>query len=154
MAETKNKNKVVYDGEVLIDLTADTVTPDKLAKGITAHDKSGATITGTSTKDSDTTDDTAAVAEILKGKTAHARWRRPHRTTTVKPMKSVRPIQQSASRRAARLKCTDTDTRPVQAAGAARQPLYIRFAVMDTTKQRHGAVRQKPAARLAYPAAS
>lgn len=32
MAETKNKNKVVYDGEVLIDLTADTVTPDKLAK--------------------------------------------------------------------------------------------------------------------------
>ena len=68
MAETKNKNKVVYDGEVLIDLTADTVTPDKLAKGITAHDKSGATITGTSTKDSDTTDDTAAVAEILKGK--------------------------------------------------------------------------------------
>lgn len=73
MAETKNKNKVVYDGEVLIDLTADTVTPDKLAKGITAHDKSGAIITGTSTKDSDTTDDTAAVAEILKGKTAHAR---------------------------------------------------------------------------------
>ncbi len=73
MAETKNKNKVVYDGEVLIDLTADTVTPDKLAKGITAHDKSGATITGTSTKDSDTSNDTAAVAEILKGKTAHAR---------------------------------------------------------------------------------
>lgn len=73
MAETKNKNKVVYDGEVLIDLTADTITADKLAKGITAHDKSGATITGTSTKDSDTTDDTAAVAEILKGKTAHAR---------------------------------------------------------------------------------
>lgn len=73
MADVKYKNKVVYDGEVLIDLTADTVTPDKLAKGITAHDKSGATITGTSTKDSDTTDDTAAVAEILKGKTAHAR---------------------------------------------------------------------------------
>ena len=73
MADVKYKNKVVYDGEVLIDLAADTVTPDKLAKGITAHDKSGATITGTSTKDSDTTDDTAAVAEILKGKTAHAR---------------------------------------------------------------------------------
>lgn len=73
MAETKNKNKVVYDGEVLIDLTADTVTPDKLAKGITAHDKSGAPVTGTSTKDSDTSNDTAAVAEILKGKTAHAR---------------------------------------------------------------------------------
>lgn len=73
MAETKNKNKVVYDGEVLIDLTADTVTPDKLAKGITAHDKSGATITGTSTKDSDTSDATVAVAEILDGKTAYVR---------------------------------------------------------------------------------
>lgn len=73
MADVKYKNKVVYDGEVLIDLTADTVTPDKLAKGITAHDKSGAPVIGTSTKDSDTSNDTAAVAEILKGKTAHAR---------------------------------------------------------------------------------
>ena len=73
MAETKHKNKVVYDGEVLIDLTADTITADKLASGITAHDKSGASITGTSTKDSDTSDATAAVAEILNGKTAYAR---------------------------------------------------------------------------------
>lgn len=45
MAETKHKNKVVYDGEVLIDLTADTITADKLASGITAHDKSGESIT-------------------------------------------------------------------------------------------------------------
>lgn len=73
MAETKHKNKVVYDGEVLIDLTADTITADKLAKGITAHDKSGALVTGTSTKDSDTSDATAAVAEILDGKTAYVR---------------------------------------------------------------------------------
>lgn len=73
MAETKNKNKVVYDGEVLIDLTADTITADKLAKGITAHDKSGTLVTGTSTKDSDTTDATVAVAEMLTGKTAYAR---------------------------------------------------------------------------------
>ena len=73
MADVKYKNKVVYDGEVLIDLTADTITADKLAKGITAHDKSGATITGTSTKDSDTSDATAAVAEILDGKTAYVR---------------------------------------------------------------------------------
>ena len=67
MAETKNKNKVVYDGEVLIDLTADTVTPDKLAEGITAHDKSQAQpITGTSTKDSDTTDDNGGCCRNLE----------------------------------------------------------------------------------------
>ena len=47
MADVKYKNKVVYDGEVLIDLTADTITADKLASGITAHDKSGTAITGT-----------------------------------------------------------------------------------------------------------
>lgn len=66
-------NKIIYGGKTLLDLTADTVTPDKLAEGITAHDKSGALVTGTSTKDSDTSDATAAVAEILKGKTAYAR---------------------------------------------------------------------------------
>lgn len=67
------KNKIIYGGEVLIDLTADTVTAADLAEGVTAHDKSGAVITGTNTYDSDTSDDTAAVAEILYGKTAHAR---------------------------------------------------------------------------------
>ena len=67
------KNKIIYGGTVLIDLTADTVTADKLAEGITAHDKSGDIITGTNTYDSDTSDDTPAVAEILSGKTAHAR---------------------------------------------------------------------------------
>ena len=40
-------NKVVYGGRTLIDLTSDTVTPDKLASGVTAHDKSGTKITGT-----------------------------------------------------------------------------------------------------------
>lgn len=67
------KNKIIYGSEVLIDLTADTVTEDTLAQGITAHDKSGEIITGTSTKDSDTSDATASVAEILIGKTAYAR---------------------------------------------------------------------------------
>jgi hypothetical protein len=67
------KNKVIYGGTVLIDLTADTVTAADLASGVTAHDKSGEIITGTNTYDSDTSGDTAAVAEILAGKTAHAR---------------------------------------------------------------------------------
>lgn len=73
MAENANVNKVVFSGKTLIDLTGDTVTADTLHKGITAHDKSGAAVTGTNTYDSDTSDDTAAVAEILAGKTAHAR---------------------------------------------------------------------------------
>ena len=68
-----NVNKVIYGGDVLIDLTGDSVSADKVLKGITAHDKSGAKITGTCTFDSDTSEDTAAVAEILVGKTAHAR---------------------------------------------------------------------------------
>ncbi len=66
-------NKFVYHGTTKFDLTADTITEDKLLDGYTAHDKSGAPITGTCTYDSDTSDDTAAVAEILSGKTAHAR---------------------------------------------------------------------------------
>lgn len=40
-------NKVVYGTTVLVDLTEDTVTPDKLLKGATAHDASGEPITGT-----------------------------------------------------------------------------------------------------------
>lgn len=73
MAEEKLINKVIWGDKVLIDLTADTVSEDMLAQGITSHDKTGAIITGTSTKDSDTSDATAAVAEILVGKTAYAR---------------------------------------------------------------------------------
>ena len=64
-------NKVIYGGTTLIDLTADTVTADKLAKNVTAHDKSGAIITGTNTYDADTTDATATAAEILSTKTAY-----------------------------------------------------------------------------------
>lgn len=67
------KNKIIYGGETLIDLTSDTITAADLASGKTAHDKSGAPITGTNTYDSDTSGDTAEVGEILAGKTAHAR---------------------------------------------------------------------------------
>ena len=66
-------NKVVFGNQTLIDLTSDTITPADLQSGVTAHDASGAVITGTSTKDSDTSGDTALVGEILSGKTAHAR---------------------------------------------------------------------------------
>lgn len=40
-------NKIVLKGQTLIDLTSDTVTPDTLAVGATAHDKTGAPIVGT-----------------------------------------------------------------------------------------------------------
>ena len=66
-------NKLVVGNETKFDLTSDTVTADKLLKDITAHDKSGAPITGSCTYDADTQDATAAVAEILEGKTAYAR---------------------------------------------------------------------------------
>ena len=66
-------NKLVVGNETKFDLTADTVTAEKLLKDITAHDKSGAPITGTCTYDADTQDATVAVAEILEGKTAYAR---------------------------------------------------------------------------------
>ena len=70
MAE-KNVSKVIYGGKTLIDLTADTVAPEQVQKGVTFHDKSGALLTGTSTKDSDTKDATAKAGEILTGKTAY-----------------------------------------------------------------------------------
>lgn len=66
-------NKIIYGGKTLIDLTGDTVTADRLLKGTTAHDMSGEVITGSCNFDSDTSGATAAVAEILAGKTAFAR---------------------------------------------------------------------------------
>ena len=66
-------NKVIYGNQTLIDLTGDTVTTQTLLSGATAHDKSGATIQGACPYDSDTSDATAAVAEILAGKDAYAR---------------------------------------------------------------------------------
>ena len=67
-------NKVVLSsGETLIDLSGDTADAAHVLKGSTFHDKSGAPKTGTCTYDSDTSDDTVAVSEMLVGKTAHAR---------------------------------------------------------------------------------
>ena len=73
MANEYVSKVVLSNGTTLIDLTGDTVTASAILTGVTAHDKSGASITGTCSYDSDTSDDTAAVGEILAGKTAHAR---------------------------------------------------------------------------------
>lgn len=64
-------SKIIFGGEVLIDLTADTVTAEKLLKGYTAHNKAGDVITGACEFDANTQDATAAAAEILINKTAY-----------------------------------------------------------------------------------
>lgn len=69
-------NKVVVGTETKLDLTADTITAADLKKGATAHDKSGAPIVGTNEFDVNSADATAAVAEVLTGKTFYARGSR------------------------------------------------------------------------------
>ena len=64
-------SKVVFGGEVLIDLTADTVKKDKLLKGYTAHGADGEPIVGDCEFDANTQDATATETEILSGKTAY-----------------------------------------------------------------------------------
>lgn len=66
-------NKVVYGSTTLIDLTADTVTKDKILAGFTAHDASGAVVTGTCSFDVNSQDADVKVAEVLDGKTFYAR---------------------------------------------------------------------------------
>lgn len=76
MATNTYNSKVIFNGEVLMDLTGDTVTPSQLLKGITAHGKDGAPITGTCDWDAATGDATAAAAEILSGKTAYVKGKK------------------------------------------------------------------------------
>ena len=68
-----NSKVVLANGEVLMDLSGDTVDAEHVLAGFTFHGKDGAPGTGSCSYDSDTSEDTAAVGEILKGKTAHAR---------------------------------------------------------------------------------
>lgn len=68
-----NRNKFIFDGEVLLDLTADTVSPETMLRGATAHNKAGDSITGTCDYDVNSQDATVSVAEILDKKTAYAR---------------------------------------------------------------------------------
>ena len=76
MATNTYNSKVIFNGEVLMDLTGDTVTAVSLLKGITAHGKDGAPITGTCDWDAATGDATAAAAEILTGKTAYVKGKK------------------------------------------------------------------------------
>lgn len=64
------KSKIIYDGKVLIDLTGDSVQPDNLLKGYTAHGKNGELVTGSCDYDVNSSGANAAAAEILAGKTA------------------------------------------------------------------------------------
>lgn len=65
------RSKIIFGDEVLIDLTADTITADKLLKGATAHGADGEQITGACEYDANTQDATATAAEILAGKAAY-----------------------------------------------------------------------------------
>lgn len=66
-------SKVVYGGNTLIDLTADTIKADKLLEGYTAHGADGELVTGTCIFDANTQDATATDSEILSGKIAYVR---------------------------------------------------------------------------------
>ena len=65
------KNKIIYGGQVLIDLTQDDVTAADVASGKYVHLSSGERVQGTNTYDADTSDATAIASEILVGKTAY-----------------------------------------------------------------------------------
>lgn len=63
------RSKIVLGGEVLMDLTGDTITKDVLLKGYTAHGADGEPIEGDCAFDVDSSGVTAAKAEVLAGKT-------------------------------------------------------------------------------------
>ena len=71
MATNKYVNKVVYDGETLIDLTTDTAVATDVLTGKFFHLASGQRVAGSCAFDSDTTDANATAGEILTGKTAY-----------------------------------------------------------------------------------
>ena len=66
-------NKIVYGDQVLVDLSGDTITPDKVLTVYTFHGKDGEPGNGTCDYDVNSQDATVAVAEMLKDKTAYAR---------------------------------------------------------------------------------
>lgn len=68
------KNKVIYGGQTLIDMTDATLGKDdgdKILSGESAYGKDGEKIGGTCTYDADTSDADASASEILNTKTAY-----------------------------------------------------------------------------------
>lgn len=65
------KNKVIFNGTTLIDLTGDTAVAADVAYGKTFHLATGQTVSGTSTKNADTTDANMQASELLSGKTGY-----------------------------------------------------------------------------------
>lgn len=71
MASNPYVNKIIFAGEVKMDLTGDDVTASDVLSGIKFHLPSGAQGTGSCTYDADTSDADAVAAEILVNKTAY-----------------------------------------------------------------------------------
>ena len=71
MAQNQYKNKIIYGGQTLIDLTGDDVKRSDVLSGMKFHLPSGEPTTGTCTYDADTSDATATAADILFGATAY-----------------------------------------------------------------------------------
>ena len=66
------KNKIIYGGQTLIDLTDATLGQndgDQILSGQTAYGKDGEKITGTCTFNADTSGATASASEVLSGQT-------------------------------------------------------------------------------------
>lgn len=64
-------NKVIYGGDVIMDITDTTATADLVDSSAYFYTNAGVKTKGTSTKDSDTTDANASASEILASRTAY-----------------------------------------------------------------------------------
>ena len=65
------KNKVIYNGTVLIDLTGDTAVASDVQSGKYFHLATGQRVEGSCTYNADTTDANMSASELLSGKTGY-----------------------------------------------------------------------------------